>query len=131
MEWGVVLILSQSVFDGRIIFDHLPKAAGTAVNAWLVKVLGSGCVTPNLIGKHQDLICRYGGEYSVISGHVNFEDFCLERIEEIFGWAKTVGSLRKNCFIGLAKVKAQTTFTLAAYNLTRMATIFGWRLNTV
>ncbi len=27
--------------------------------------------------------------------------------------------------------KAQTTFTLAAYNLTRMATIFGWRLNTV
>jgi hypothetical protein len=31
----------------------------------------------------------------------------------------------------LAKVKAQTTFTLAAYNLMRMATIFGWRLNTV
>ncbi len=29
------------------------------------------------------------------------------------------------------KVKAQTLFTLAAYNLTRMATIFGWRLNTV
>jgi len=54
-----------------------------------------------------------------------------KRIEEIFGWAKTVGSLRKTCFIGLAKVKAQTTFTLAAYNLTRMATIFGWRLNTV
>ena len=57
---------------------------------------------------------------------------CLrKRIEEIFGWAKTVGGLRKTCFIGLAKVKAQTTFTLAAYNLMRMATIFGWRLNTV
>lgn len=54
-----------------------------------------------------------------------------KRIEEIFGWAKTVGGLRKTCFIGLAKVKAQTTFTLADYNLTRMATIFGWRLNTV
>ena len=54
-----------------------------------------------------------------------------KRIEEIFGWAKTVGGLRKTCFIGLDKVKAQTTFTLAAYNLTRMATIFGWRLNTV
>ena len=54
-----------------------------------------------------------------------------KRIEEIFGWAKTVAGLRKTCFIGLAKVKAQTTFTLAAYNLTRMATIFGWRLNTV
>jgi len=54
-----------------------------------------------------------------------------KRNEEIFGWAKTVGDLRKTCFIGLAKVKAQTTFTLAAYNLTRMATIFGRRLNTV
>ena len=54
-----------------------------------------------------------------------------KRIEEYFGWAKTVGGFRKTCFIGLAKVKAQTTFTLIAYNLTRMATIFGWRLNTM
>lgn len=54
-----------------------------------------------------------------------------KRVEGIFGWAKMVGGLRKAKFIGLAKVKAQTVFTLAAYNLTRMATIFGWRLNTV
>lgn len=54
-----------------------------------------------------------------------------KRVEEIFGWAKTVGGLRKAKFIGLGKVKAQTIFTLTAYNLTRMATIFGWRLNTV
>ncbi len=52
-------------------------------------------------------------------------------VEEIFGWVKTIGGLRKAKFIGLAKVKAQTVFTLAAYNLMRMATIFGWRLNTV
>lgn len=54
-----------------------------------------------------------------------------KRIEEVFGWAKTVGGLRKTRFVGLKKVKAQTTFTFAAYNLTRMATIFGWRLNTL
>jgi uncharacterized membrane protein len=30
----------------------------------------------------------------------------------------------------LAKVKAQTLFTFAAYNLTRMATILGWRLSS-
>ncbi|MBZ0093915.1 MAG: IS5 family transposase [Sulfuricella sp.] len=54
-----------------------------------------------------------------------------KRVEEIFGWAKTVGGLRKAKFIGLVKVKAQSLFTLAAYNLMRMATIFGWRLNTV
>lgn len=52
-------------------------------------------------------------------------------VEEIFGWSKTVGGLRKARFIGLAKVKAQTIFTFAAYNLTRMATILGWRLSAV
>lgn len=60
------------VFDGRVIFDHLPKTAGQAVNAWLASALGSGSVTPNLIGGHRELIKRYGGEYSVISGHVAF-----------------------------------------------------------
>jgi len=52
-------------------------------------------------------------------------------VEEIFGWAKTVGGLRKSRFIGLAKVKAQTIFTFACYNLTRMATLFGWRLSAL
>lgn len=52
-------------------------------------------------------------------------------VEEIFGWSKTVGGLRKTRFVGLAKVTAQTTFTFAAYNLTRLATIFGWRLSSV
>jgi Wzt C-terminal domain len=60
------------VFPGRVIFDHLPKTAGQAINAWLAGELGSGCVTPNLIGSHRDLIRRYGGVYSVMSGHVHF-----------------------------------------------------------
>jgi hypothetical protein len=62
------------VFPGRIIFDHMPKTGGQAINAWLVEALGTGCVTDNLIGDHRDLIRRYGGLYSIISGHVNFED---------------------------------------------------------
>ena len=52
-----------------------------------------------------------------------------KRVEEIFGWSKTVGGLRKARFVGLAKVKVQTIFTFAAYNLVRMASIFGWRLS--
>ena len=62
----------KDVFDGRVIFDHIEKTAGQAVNAWLAGALGSGCVTPNLIGGHRELIKRYGGEYSVISGHLTF-----------------------------------------------------------
>ena len=48
-------------------------------------------------------------------------------IEEAFGWAKTIGGLRKTRFIGLALVKAQTLFTFTAYNLTRMMSLYGWR----
>ncbi len=60
-------------FDGRVIFDHLPKTAGQAVNFWLRDRLGVGCVTDNLIGNHAQLISIYGGTYSIISAHVNFE----------------------------------------------------------
>ncbi|MGK5012406.1 hypothetical protein [Janthinobacterium sp. MDB2-8] len=49
--------------------------------------------------------------------------------KRIFGWNKTIGGLRNARFVGLVKVRAQTTFTFAAYNLTRMATIFGWRFS--
>jgi hypothetical protein len=57
-------------FPGRVIFDHLSKTAGTAVNAWLFENLG--CVTSPLIGAHRDLIRQYGGQYSVICAHVHF-----------------------------------------------------------
>jgi hypothetical protein len=62
----------RTAFDGRIIFDHLQKTAGQAVNAWLIQALGEGCVTPNLIGGHRELIQRYGGSHSIISGHISF-----------------------------------------------------------
>jgi transposase len=43
-----------------------------------------------------------------------------KRIEEIFGWLKTVASLRKTRHRGLARVGWMFTFALAAYNLVRM-----------
>jgi len=95
--------------------------------ASFVKAMRAQGVTPHVARKAQSAI---DGRTTRHAGYaVSLQ--LRKRIEEIFGWAKTVGGLRKTCFIGLAKVKAQTTFTLAAYNLTRMATIFGWRLNTV
>jgi len=43
-----------------------------------------------------------------------------KRIEEIFGWLKTVAGLRKTRYRGLARVRWMFTFALAAYNLVRM-----------
>lgn len=44
-----------------------------------------------------------------------------KRIEEIFGWMKTIGGLRKSRFIGFAKNQMAVHLTGAAYNLIRMA----------
>jgi transposase len=43
-----------------------------------------------------------------------------KRIEECFGWAKTVGGMRKSWFVGRAKLDFQFVLTFAAYNLVRM-----------
>ena len=43
-----------------------------------------------------------------------------KRVEEIFGWLKTVGGMRKTRFRGTARVGWIFTWALAAYNLVRM-----------
>ena len=44
-----------------------------------------------------------------------------KRIEEIFGWMKTVGGFRKTRFIGLERTQMAGYFVGAAYNLMRIA----------
>jgi transposase len=43
-----------------------------------------------------------------------------KRIEEVFGWGKTVGSLRKTKLRGAARVGFQMLLTVAGFNLTMM-----------
>ena len=46
-----------------------------------------------------------------------------KRVEEIFGWVKTVGGGRKLRYIGLAANQLWTGLTVAAHNLVRLARI--------
>lgn len=46
-----------------------------------------------------------------------------KRVEEIFGWIKTIGGGRKLRYLGLARNQLWTTLTGAAFNLVRMARI--------
>ena len=48
-----------------------------------------------------------------------------KRIEEVFGWMKTVAGLRKTKFRGLARVDWAFTFAAAAYNLVRVPKLIG------
>jgi len=43
-----------------------------------------------------------------------------KRVEEIFGWLKTIGMMRKTRHRGTEKIRWVLTFSLAAYNLVRM-----------
>lgn len=54
---------------------------------------------------------------------------CRKRIEEAFGWIKTVGGLRKSRHIGLKKLAGQVLFTFAAYNLTRVMNLMQARVD--
>lgn len=49
-----------------------------------------------------------------------------KRIEEAFGWMKTVGGLAKTKLIGQAKLAGQALMCFATYNLVRMGSIGGW-----
>lgn len=49
-----------------------------------------------------------------------------KRIEQGFGWIKTIGGLRKLPLIGLDAVRGWTTWTFAAYNLIRLGGIGAW-----
>jgi len=82
----------------------------------LVQELRDHQVTPHLACKPSTIIdertTRHPGY--LISQHKR------KRIEEIFGWLKTVAGLRKARHRGVARVGWIFTFALAAYNLVRM-----------
>ena len=89
-----------------------------------VQTLHAMNITPHIAAKKRG---------SAMEEHVTQQDDyriwlkLRKRIEEIFGWVKTIGGFRKTRFIGTAKVQAQALLTFAAWNLTRMSTLLGWR----
>ena len=48
-----------------------------------------------------------------------------KRVEEIFGWMKTVGGFRRTRYRGLERTGLQGSLIAAAYNLVRMATLLS------
>ena len=77
-------------------------------------------VTPHVAQNHE----RRGG--SAIDGRTTrYEGYAIsqrkrKRIEECFGWLKTIALMRKVRHRGVCKVHWLFTFACAAYNLVRM-----------
>ena len=88
---------------------------------WFVEELRKLGVTPH--------IARKRTTYSAIDGRTLRHDgyrtsqVVRKRVEEIFGWLKTVGLMRKTRHRGLGRVGWMFRFTVGIYNLVRMRNI--------
>ncbi len=73
-------------------------------------------VTPHVAGKMHSAIDRR------TTRHPGYAISQIERkrVEEIFGWMKTIGGLRKTRHRGADRVGWVSTFAATAYNLVRM-----------
>lgn len=82
-----------------------------------VQGLRQACVTPHVAQK---------ARFSVIDGRTTrhegyaISQRCRKKIEEPFGWAKTVGPMAQTMLRGVNRIGAQFTLTMAACNLTRL-----------
>jgi hypothetical protein len=48
-----------------------------------------------------------------------------KRIEEAFGWAKTVGGMAQTVYRGVKRVRSRFILTMAANNLARLPRLLG------
>jgi len=82
----------------------------------LVRELRAYQVTPHVARKVHSAIDRRTTRHS---GYA-ISQIKRKRVEEIFGWMKTIAGLRKTHHRGIARVGWTFTFAAAAYNLVRM-----------
>ena len=82
-----------------------------------VSDLRQACVTPHVARKTR---------HSAIDGRTTrHEEYALsqkrrKRIEEAFGWAKTVGGMAQTMYRGIERVRSRFILTMAANNLARL-----------
>ena len=86
-------------------------------SADFIRDLRKACVTPHVARK---------ARHSALDGRTTRHDgYALsqkrrKKIEEPFGWAKTVGGMAQTVLRGVERVRARFTMTMVAYNLARL-----------
>jgi IS5 family transposase len=86
-------------------------------SAGFVRDLRQACVTPHVARK---------ARHSAIDGRTTrHKGYALsqkhrKRIEEPFGWAKTVGGMAQTVYRGVERVRSRFVLTMAAANLARL-----------
>tara|TARA_R110000787_G_scaffold285608_1_gene401805 strand:+ start:1177 stop:1902 length:726 start_codon:yes stop_codon:yes gene_type:complete len=65
-------MIEKSRITCRIIIDHLAKTGGHSINECIANICNKNAVADGLIGDHENIINSYGGNHSIISGHIWF-----------------------------------------------------------
>jgi len=114
-EWEAALEMASRIPNKRRVTLGGDKAYDTRD---FVQTLRFIEITPHIAGKN--------ASYSSIDGRTTrHPGYALsqrkrKRVEEIFGWLKTVGLMRKTRHRGFARVGWMFTFATAVYNLVRI-----------
>jgi transposase len=87
-----------------------------------VRELRGKGITPHVV---QDDACRRSAIDGRTTRHEGYRISLRKRklVEEVFGWMKTVGLMRKTRHRGVSRVGWMFTFTAAAFNLIRIRTL--------
>ena len=91
-------------------------------DAGFVAELKTMCVTPHIAAKKKG--SALDGRTTRHAGYAVSQKK-RKQIEEAFGWGKTIGPIRKTMLRGIARVRAQFTLTMAAYNLAKLPNLLA------
>ena len=91
-------------------------------SADFVRDLPQACVTPHVARKTRH--CATSGRTTRHEGHALSQKH-RNRIEEPFGWAKTVGGMAQTVRRGVERVRSRFILSMAADNLVRPPRLLG------
>src|SRR5436190_3026749 len=123
-----VLALRQIDAHKKLYAGVTPATLGGDKN-YHQKELVRGCrergISPHVACKEKVKVSGLDGRTTTRAGYQTSQRI-RKRIEEIIGWMKTIGGLRRSRYLGLERTQAWGYFVAGTYNLVRMA-----RLETV
>lgn len=121
---------SEPVMALRQLDAHVALHKGTAPATlggdknYHQKELVRGCrergISPHVACKEKLKVNGLDGRTTTRSGYQKSQRI-RKRVEEIIGWMKTIGGLRRSRYLGLERTQAWGYFVAGTYNLLRMA----------
>jgi hypothetical protein len=113
----------QQLEQHRRIYRVQPQSVGGDKhyhNAAFVQACRQRQIKPHAAVKKDTVMDGLDARTTTRSGYLSSQRI-RKRVEEIFGWMKTVGGLRRSRYRGIDRTQAWAYFVTNTYNLLRMA----------